>query len=62
MCYHSLVELVMGSETSSDMASKEQAWTVLEEVINLIESRPSKVYLLASSTYEYSTYFGFVYY
>lgn len=36
-CYHSLVQLVMGSESTSDMAAKEQAWTILEEVLNLMD-------------------------
>ena len=36
-CYHSLVQLVMGSESTSDMAAKEQAWSVLEEVLGLME-------------------------
>ena len=36
-CYHSLVQLVMGSESTSDMAAKEQAWSVLEEVLRLMD-------------------------
>lgn len=36
-CYHSLVQLVMGSESVSDMATKEQAWSMLEEVLRLLD-------------------------
>ena len=36
-CYHSLVQLVMDSESTSDMAAKERAWGVLEEVLKLME-------------------------
>lgn len=35
--YHSLVELVMGSESSCDMASKEQAWAVLLEALETLD-------------------------
>ena len=39
-CYHSLVQMSMGSgENSSDMVSKEQAWGVLVEVLDLLQSR-----------------------
>ena len=37
-CYHSLVQLLMGSESSSDMAAKEQAWGVLEELLKLMDN------------------------
>ena len=43
-CYHSLVQLVMGSESSSDMAAKERAWNVLEEILGVLDQR--KVRLL----------------
>lgn len=36
-CYHSLVQFVMGSESTSDMAAKEQAWNVLEEILGLLD-------------------------
>ncbi|KAL5493599.1 hypothetical protein EMCRGX_G014803 [Ephydatia muelleri] len=39
-CYHSLVMLTMGAESSSDMASKEQGWNVLTEVLEVLDSRP----------------------
>ena len=42
-CYHSLVDLLIGSGSNRDMASKEQAWDVLEEVMSLIDSRQDKV-------------------
>ena len=34
----------MGSESTSDMAAKEQAWNVLEEILGLLNQ--SKVYTL----------------
>ena len=43
-CYHSLVQFVMGSESTSDMAAKEQAWNVLEEILGLLNQ--SKVLLI----------------
>ena len=46
-CYHSLVQLVMGSESTSDMAAKEQAWNVLEEILGLLDQ--SKVYTISCS-------------
>ncbi len=36
-CYHSLVQFIMGSESTSDMAAKEQAWNVLEEILSLLD-------------------------
>ncbi len=38
-CYHSLVQLATGSDGCSDMATKEQAWDILVEVNDLLESR-----------------------
>ena len=32
--------LTMGAESSSDMASKEQGWNVLTEVLEVLDSRP----------------------
>ena len=42
-CYHSLVQLNMGNEGSSDMAAKEQAWAVFTEVLEVLETKKSKV-------------------
>ncbi len=38
-CYHSLVQLVMGSDCGSDMASKEQARSILNEVLDLLDTK-----------------------
>ena len=46
-CYHSLVQLVMGSESTSDMAAKEEAWSVLEEVLRLMDQ--NKVHVVINN-------------
>lgn len=53
-CYHSLVMLIMGAESSSDMASKEQGWNVLTEVLEVLDSRP-KVLICACIWFMYTS-------
>lgn len=61
-CYHSLVVLTMGTESSSDMASKEQGWNVLTEVLEILDTRPKVVHVPVVYMYMYEHCYHFTHF
>ena len=38
-CTHSLIQLIMGNESGSDMVGKEQAMVIMNKTLQLIEKK-----------------------